>query len=126
MRAQVAAAEEDFRSAMDDDFNAAGALGHVFTLVRAINAARDAGVGGPPFAEAQAALRQLTRVLGLELREGVGKGADVAPFIEALVEVRETLRQEKRWALADVIRDRLAGLGVVLEDGPQGTEWRWS
>ncbi|MFQ6101749.1 MAG: cysteine--tRNA ligase [Anaerolineae bacterium] len=125
LKAQVAAVAEGFRAAMDDDFNAAGALGHVFTLVRAINAARDAGVGGEPFAEAQAAFRELTRVLGLELREEGGKGADVAPFIEALVEVRAALRREKQWAPADDIRDRLAGLGVALEDGPQGTEWRW-
>jgi cysteinyl-tRNA synthetase len=35
------------------------------------------------------------------------------------------LRQEKRWALADAVRDRLAALGVALEDGLQGTQWRW-
>jgi cysteinyl-tRNA synthetase len=23
------------------------------------------------------------------------------------------------------VRDRLGALGVALEDGPQGTEWRW-
>jgi cysteinyl-tRNA synthetase len=49
----------------------------------------------------------------------------VAPFIEALIMVRAALRREKQWALADAVRDRLAALGVVLEDGPQGTQWRW-
>ena len=68
--------------------------------------------------------RQLIGVLGLELRVE-GGGADVAPFIEALIEMRAALRQEKQWALADAVRDRLAALGVVLEDGPQGTQWRW-
>ena len=110
---------------MDDDFNTAGALGHVFTLVRAINTARDAGVGGESFAEAQATLREMADLLGVELREERGKGADVASFIETLIKVREALRQEKQWALADSVRDRLAGLGVVMEDGPQGTEWQW-
>ena len=124
--AQVTAANEGFHSAMDDNFNAAGALGRVFNLVRAINAARDAGVGGEPFAQAQAAFRQLTDVLGLELREEKVKDVDAAPFIQALIDVRATLRQEKQWALADAVRDRLANLGVVLEDGPQGTEWRWA
>jgi cysteinyl-tRNA synthetase len=124
--AQVAAAREGFHTAMDDDFNAAGALGHVFTLVRAINAAREAGVGGEPFAQAQAAFRQLARVLGLELQEERGKAAEAAPFIDALIDVRATLRQEKQWALADGVRDRLLDLGVLLEDGPQGTEWRWA
>jgi len=124
LRAQMTVAREGFCSAMDDDFNTAGALGHIFTLVRALNAARDAGVSGEPFAEAQAALRELTGVLGLELEKA--QGAEVAPFVEALVEVRETLRREKQWAQADAIRDRLAALGVTLEDGSQGTEWRWS
>ena len=126
LKAQVAAAREGFLSAMDDDFNTAGALGCVFNLVRAINTARDAGVGGGPFAEAQAALRELTGVLGLELQGGRGGDVDAAPFIQALIEAREGLRREKQWALADDIRDRLIGLGVSLEDGPQGTEWRWA
>ena len=39
-----------FEAAMDDDFNTAGGLAAIFDLVRAINAARDAGVGGEPFA----------------------------------------------------------------------------
>jgi cysteinyl-tRNA synthetase len=126
LSAEVAAARDGFLAAMDDDFNAAGALGCVFNLVRAINAARDASVGGEPFAQAQAAFRRLTGVLGLELRaEGEGGGADAAPFIEALIETRAALRREKQWALADAVRDRLAALGVVLEDGPQGTQWRW-
>ena len=126
LESEVTAAREGFTAAMDDDFNTAGALGHVFNLVRAINVARDAGVSGKPFAAAQAAFLELTHVFGLALRERGGKRVDAAPFIEALIAVRTTLRQEKRWALADAIRDRLQALGVVLEDGPQGTEWQWT
>jgi cysteinyl-tRNA synthetase len=124
LSAQVAAAREGFHSAMDDDFNTSKALGEIFVLVRAINTARDAGIGGGPFAEAQAVFRQLTGVLGLDVRTEGGKDLDVAPFIEALIEVRETLRREKLWALADTIRDRLSDLGVALEDGPEATKWR--
>ena len=123
---QVAQAREGFVAAMDDDFNTAGALGHVFTLVRAINTARDAGVGGEPFAQAVATLLELTHTLGLELRAESTVVADAVPFIELLVEVRSALRREKQWALADTIRDRLAQMGVVLEDTPQGTLWRWA
>ncbi len=127
LREQVAQARENFVAAMDDDFNTAGALGHVFTLVRAINTARDAGVGGRPFAEAQATLLELTHTLGLELTAQAGAGVtDVEPFVEMLVAVRAELRKQKQWALADQIRDRLAELGVALEDTPQGTQWRWA
>ncbi len=121
---EAAAARESYHAAMDADFNTASALGSVFNLVRALNTARDAGVGGEPFAQAQSALRELTGVLGLELRAQGAQEAEAAPFIQALIETRETLRREKQWTLADDIRDRLAGLGVALEDGAAGTEWR--
>jgi len=64
-------------------------------------------------------------VLGPERRDEEAHEAEGPSFIQAQVEIRETLRQEKQWAQADDIRDRLAALGVTLEDGPQGTEWRW-
>lgn len=124
LEAQVRDVREKFLAAMDDDFNTAGALGHVFTLVRAINTARDAGVGGRPFARAQATLLELAHTLGLELKEEAA-AADVVPFIEHLIEIRSELRKQKQWALADRIRDRLNALGVALEDTPQGTVWRW-
>ena len=50
--------------------------------------------------------------------------ADAAPFVEVLVQVRTHLRAAKQWALADEIRQRLAELGIVLEDGPTETTWR--
>jgi cysteinyl-tRNA synthetase len=125
LSAQVSAAREGFHAAMNDDFNTAKALGEIFTLVRAINTARDAGVGGEPFSQAQGAFGRLTYMLGLGLQAETGRDMKVTLFIEALVQVREALRQEKQWALADAIRDRLSELGVALEDGQEGTEWRW-
>jgi cysteinyl-tRNA synthetase len=114
-----------FIAAMDSDFNSAGALAALFELVRAINVARDAGVGGAPFAAAQATLRELAGVLGLRLRpQQAGKGQDVAPFVELLIELRAELRKAKQFALADTVRNRLGDLGVTLEDGPQGTRWK--
>lgn len=122
----AAAARQRFEEAMDDDFNTAAALGHLFDLVKAINTARDAGVGGEPFARAQAVLLELTGVLGLRLQQGPdARTADVAPFVELLIETRTALRQARQWVLADRIRDRLAELGVILEDTREGTIWRW-
>ncbi len=116
---------ESFVAAMDNDFNTAGALAALFELVRAINSARDAGVGGAPFAAAQAALKELAGVLGLRLNpQARSKGQDIAPFVELLIEVRAELRKAKQFALADMVRSRLGELGVTLEDGPQGTRWK--
>jgi cysteinyl-tRNA synthetase len=43
----------------------------------------------------------------------------------ASADVRRALRSQKNFALADEIRDKLKAAGVILEDGPAGTRWRW-
>jgi cysteinyl-tRNA synthetase len=47
------------------------------------------------------------------------------PFIELLIRVRADLRTAKQWALADQVRNSLKELGVTLEDGAEGTTWRY-
>ncbi|HEY57488.1 MAG TPA: cysteine--tRNA ligase [Anaerolineae bacterium] len=127
LEAQTQATRQGFEAAMDDDFNTAGALGHLFELVRVINQARDAGATQAQLHPAQSMLRALMEVLGLRPEAPrQGGGAEAEPFITLLVEVRSALRQAKQWELADRIRDRLAELGVQLEDSPQGTTWRWA
>lgn len=120
----VQATQAQFVAAMDNDLNSAGALAALFDLVRAINAARDAGVGEAPLATAQTALRELAGVLGLRLNQASPTTRAAAPFIELLLETRAALRQARHYELADTIRRRLADLGVTLEDTPQGTRWK--
>jgi cysteinyl-tRNA synthetase len=125
--ALTAAAERartGFVESMDDDFNSAGALGYLFELVTAINRARDAGVGGDPFGAAQATLVELSGVLGLQLETAQLQGAEAAPFIDLLLELRTKLRAAKQYALADEVRNRLTDLGVVVEDTREGSSWR--
>jgi cysteinyl-tRNA synthetase len=120
----VEQARTAFEAAMDDDFNTAGALAAIYDLVRAINTARDAGVGGSPFGDAQAALRTLIEVLGLRLAPAKVEGQSIAPFVDLLLATRLELRKAKQWALADKIRDGLQDLGVIVEDTAQGSTWR--
>ncbi len=117
-------ARTGFETAMDDDFNSAGALGHLFELVRAINEARTAGIDQENLGEAQDILCKLTSVLGLSLAQKNHLDADAAPFIDLLLEIRRELRTAKQWELSDMIRDRLIELGISLEDGKGGTVWR--
>ncbi len=126
LRQQIAATQNGFTQSMDDDFNTAGALGYLFDLVRAINQARDAGIAGEELARAQAVLLELTGVLGLQLDKPTGTQAgQAAPFIDLLLEVRRQLRAQKQWALSDLVRDKLAEAGIILEDSKEGTTWRW-
>ncbi len=118
-------AENQFVQAMDDDFNSASALGHLFELVKEINQARAQGADQEALDVGQDTLRKLTAVFGLDLEDQGANGGDADAFIELLIEVREKLREEKLWELSDRIRDRLQNLGVVLEDTPQGTIWHW-
>jgi cysteinyl-tRNA synthetase len=120
----VRQARAAFEAAMDEDFNTAAALAAIYDLVRTINTARDAGMGGQPFADAQATFRSLTDVLGLRLETVKVEGQSIAPFVELLLSIRQDLRKAKQSALADKIRDELKALGVSVEDTAQGSTWR--
>ena len=48
----------------------------------------------------------------------------VAPKVVSLLAERESARETKDWGRADEIRDELAGMGVIVEDGPNGVAWR--
>jgi cysteinyl-tRNA synthetase len=126
LRKQMAVARTGFIDAMDDDFNTAGAMGCLFDLVRSINQARADGAAQDELKPAQDLLRELTRVLGLTLEiKGESGGQEAAPFIQMLVDLRLELRKQKLYALGDQVRKQLADLGVTLEDGKEGTTWRW-
>ncbi|MFU9138264.1 cysteine--tRNA ligase [Erwinia tasmaniensis] len=121
--------EARFREAMDDDFNTPEAYSVLFDLAREVNrmkAENVAAVDG-----LAATLRSLAGVLGLLaqdpelfLQSGAQDANDNSAEIDALVQMRINARREKNWAQADIARDKLNELGIVLEDGPQGTSWR--
>jgi cysteinyl-tRNA synthetase len=66
-----------------------------------------------------AAVRELTDVVGVELRSS--EAAD--DEIDALIARRVAARKDGDYADADRIRDELAEGGITLEDGPDGTTW---
>ncbi len=124
LASQAESTKQAFTDAMDDDFNTAGALAALFELIKAINTARDHGATDAQLLLAQNTLRTLTGVLGLRLQDKKGS-ADADGFINLLVETRAEVRKQKLWAMSDLIRDRLKDLGVMIEDGKEGTSWRW-
>jgi hypothetical protein len=48
----------------------------------------------------------------------------VGPFVELALALREAARREQRFADADTVRDRLAGLGIEVRDTSEGAAWR--
>ncbi|NPV57573.1 MAG: cysteine--tRNA ligase [Anaerolineae bacterium] len=124
---QADATRAAFIAAMDDDFNTAGALGSMFDLVRALNQARADGATSGDLEPAQATLLELAGVLGLRLQPEDDSGSQAAdPFIGLLLDLRQDLRKQKLFDLADGIRQRLLDLDVLVEDTKEGSSWRWS
>ena len=118
-----------FREAMDDDFNTPEAYSVLFDMAREVNRLKTEDLSAA--SGLAAALRQLSGVLGLLeqepevfLQSGAQADDSEVTEIEALIKQRNDARQSKDWALADQARDRLNEMGIVLEDGAQGTTWR--
>ena len=123
-----------FYEAMDDDFNTAGAIAALHGMAGAINRYMDAAgldAGGGERAKTLAAAAGVTlvmtgRLLGLFEAPPVRPEATgpEAAEVEQLIQQRAAARKAKDYATADAIRDRLAEMGIVIEDTPTGTIWR--
>ena len=125
-----------FRDSMDDDFNTAGAIGVLHETLTALNKFADQAkledsatrsqAQVDDFAAAARRLRLMGNLLGLFWEApAAAEGDDLTGgLMELLIELRAELRKAKNFPLADLIRTRLAALGVTLEDRAGGTSWR--
>ncbi|QXE90297.1 cysteine--tRNA ligase [Geomonas subterranea] len=122
-----------FTEAMDDDFNTAMALGHVFDLVRSINRAL-------PVSPLELLARVKREVANIATTLGVCDSVPVefmqrmkdrktsdmeipVEEIEALIAERAEARKAKDFKRSDEIRDLLLAKNIVLLDGKEGTTW---
>jgi len=118
---------EAFREAMDDDFNTPNALSVLFEMAREINKLKTEDTEKANGLAAR--LRELAGILGLLQQDPekflqAGSDDDEVAKIEALIKQRNEARAAKDWAAADAARNELTAMGIVLEDGPNGTTWR--
>src|SRR5690606_26717399 len=122
----------EFRDAMNDDFNSAGAVAVLFELASEANRSQSPQVSGLLKAlgnvlgllqsDPQTYLRAPSRYLSQAGKQGAQLGDDE---IEALIEARTAAKKARDFAQADSIRDRLQEAGIELEDRPGGvTQWR--
>ncbi len=107
-----------FEEAMDDDFNTPKAVAIIFKLLKQGNTLLEAD---PEKAqEIGRVLKLILNILGFKPVEKKRMGLE-EDLISIIIEVRQKMRQEKNFAVADWIRDQLKNLGVILEDTPKGT-----
>jgi len=142
---RVAEARTAVLSALEDDLNTAGALGALFSFVKATNVELEAGRLSP--ADATSARVFLRASAGDIFGVMPGTAAPAASdpsspskksssessfeasdpdeaWIDARIEARKQAKKARDFKAADAIRDELLGRGIVLEDTPQGVRWK--
>lgn len=117
-------------AAMDDDFNTPLAVGKIFDLLREANRFIDEGLEGELsrklVAKVKLRLDEYDSFFGIIDRSTAQASQEnIDQVIQAMLQLRQDFRKEKNFAVADKIRDTLAGAGLVIEDTPQGAKWRW-
>jgi cysteinyl-tRNA synthetase len=123
--------QQQFETALKDDFNTADAMAVLFELTRELNKAKTEG--SAEVGELAALLKYLANLIGLLetdaadfLKSSVNDEGLSDEEINARISNRQQAKINKDWALADRIRDELTAAGIVLEDGAEGTRWRRS
>ena len=132
--------EKGFAEALEDDLNTAGALGHLFGVVRLAGrilddkALRKTEAARDTLARIQAAVASWATILGVfalapaqflaSLRDCRAARAGIeAATVDALLAKRLDARKAKDFAASDAIRDELAALNVEVKDTPLGQVW---
>ena len=111
-----------FAEVMDDDFGTSQAVSLMFDLIRDGNRLLDEGGDAGALA---GAVETIVGILGLHDAEPapISGGGISDEEIERLIARREAARAARDFGEADEIREQLAGAGVTIEDGPDGTRW---
>ena len=119
---------------MDDDFNTRVALVEVQSVAKRMRVLLDSERDSEEIAGAVRWISDYAgSVLGLlpedsELLSKIQSQEiakhEISQHVETLLLERDEARESKDWARADEIRDELTGMGVIVEDGPNGATWR--
>jgi cysteinyl-tRNA synthetase len=114
---------DEFRAALDDDLATPRALAELFDLVALGNQELEAGRTDVA-AAARTMVVELAGVLGFDLTDlGATDDGLVDGLVAELLTLRAEARQQRDFATADRIRERLHKLGVEIEDSRDGTRW---
>ena len=113
--------------ALLDDMNTPEAIAALHAAASTLNKSD----GPQEIAMAKAELTVGGRLLGILdadpeawFTDSMGEGGLAAEKIDSLIEERSAAKARRDFHRADQIRDDLDAQGVVLEDGPDGTQWR--
>lgn len=123
---------EDFKEAMDDDFNTALAIAEIFDFTKEINKLIKKNEMTKENSEKLLSVYSgLLDVLGLDIEKATtasskqGEQSDLTEkLIQILIDLRQDAKKNKDFATADKIRNSLSEIGVQLEDTRAGVQWK--
>ena len=130
---KIAGLRIEFLEAMRDDFNTALAISHMFALGREINTYYQHVVStnnrpdGKLVNLMKKVFAEMCSIIGVLEKTASEESADAGlenALVEMMIGLRQEARQNKNYAQADALRDKLAATGIILEDTPQGVRWK--
>ena len=119
---------QKFENSMDNDFHTPGALAAIFELVVKVEPL----LYKPKIAIDPKVLKVIYDIMDKLLRKTLGFILPkvfpnyITVVIEALLKAREEFRHQKKWKMADYIRDSLRKIGIIVEDTAEGPVWKIS
>lgn len=133
--------EDRFIKAMDNDFNSAQAIGHIFDVVKSLNTIKQSLPPAPSQSDLDLLhkgaddIKKLTATMGLlqqdafqyikDKQQKVLEQLDIdISAINVLIDERNQARNDKNWAKADEIRDKLLDMQIEIKDDAEGTSWQ--
>lgn len=118
---------ENCYRAMNDDFNTAQAIAHVFNLLKKINSISTGNlkageIGEEIFAKLMSTYISFVEdILGLQEEEP----SDAAGFISIIIDLYKEAKGSKNYEKVDEIRSNLRQYGIVLKDMKESVGWAY-
>jgi len=122
----ITASVKSFINAMEDDFNTSKAISVLFELANTAQKAKTAN-NNVEAATYISILLILSSVLGFDLEKTAKSSDDLSEsLMQLVISIRQQAREEKNWAMSDLIRDQLGELNIELKDKKnEPTSWKF-
>ena len=106
---------------MDDDLGTPAAIASLFDMARAIFKGNDKKEN---VSDLIRSLRKLSKILGFNFKKLEKNTTFTEQKIQELIFQRNQARNDRKFALADNLRDELLKNGISISDSPDGTKWK--
>ncbi len=122
--------QTEFEEAMDDDFNTPVALASLNTFLTKMNSilTGDESITAGTLQKAFELVDTIGEVFGLFRERMKTESTDpgsIDGLVQILIQLRNQARKQKDFETADLIRNQLKEMGILLEDEKTGTVWKW-